>query len=175
MSEEEHREEPEEQHEEPTPEQEAENEIAAMKEDLEAIKQERNDYLDEMRRMKADFENSRKRLEREKERIHESASERLVGQLLPVLDNLDRALETEGDIREGVRATREQLAGILTEEGLTPISSDGQHFDPAVHEALMSQPSEEYEEGIIVQTHQRGYMLNGKPIRPAKVVVASKD
>ena len=93
-------------------------------------------------------------------------------ELLPVLDNLDRALEAEGDIREGVRVTRDQLADILGNEGLLPVASDGQPFDPNVHEADMGQPSEDHEEGTILQTFQRGYVLNGKPIRVAKVVAA---
>ena len=70
-------------------------------------------------------------------------------ELLPVLDNLDRALEAEGDIREGVQATREQLAEVLANEGLLPVASDGQPFDPNVHEAVMGQPSDEHEEGTI--------------------------
>ena len=149
-----------------------EEEPAALTEELETARQERDEYLDALRRLKAEFENSRKRQERERARILETASERLVVELLPVLDNLDRALEAEGDIREGVRATRDQLADVLGKEGLLPVASDGQPFDPNVHEAVMGQPSEEHEEGTILQTIQRGYLLNGKPIRPAKVVVA---
>jgi molecular chaperone GrpE len=150
----------------------AEEDVAALTAELERVRQERDEFLESLRRLKAEFENSRKRQERERARLLESASERLVVELLPVLDNLDRALEAGGDIREGVRATREQLADALGKEGLLPVASDGQHFDPNVHEAVMSQPSEEHEEGTIIQTFQRGYLLNGKPIRPAKVVVA---
>ena len=142
--------------------------------ELEATRRERDQYLDALRRLKAEFENSRKRQERERSRILSLASERLVQELLPVLDNLDRALEAGGDIREGVQATRDQLAEVLGEEGLLPVASDGQPFDPNVHEAVMGQFSEEHEEGTIIQTFQRGYVLNGKPIRPAKVVVAKQ-
>jgi len=142
--------------------------------ELEATRRERDQYLDALRRLKAEFENSRKRQERERSRILSLASERLVQELLPVLDNLDRALEVGGDIREGVQATRDQLAEVLGEEGLLPVASDGQPFDPNVHEAVMGQFSEEHEEGTIIQTFQRGYVLNGKPIRPAKVVVAKQ-
>jgi molecular chaperone GrpE len=156
---------------EPSP---AEGEPAATAEELEATRRERDEYLDALRRLKAEFENSRKRQERERARILETASERLVVELLPVLDNLDRALEAEGDVREGVRATRDQLADVLGKEGLFPVASDGQPFDPNVHEAVMGQPSEEHEEGTILQTFQRGYLLNGKPIRPAQVVVAKQ-
>jgi molecular chaperone GrpE len=149
-----------------------EEELAVLAEELEAVRLERDEYLEALRRLKAEFENARKRQQRERSRILETASERLVMELLPVLDNLDRALEAEGDIREGVRATRDQLADVLGGEGLLPVASDGQPFDPNVHEAVMGQPSEEHEEGTILETFQRGYLLNGKPIRPAKVVVA---
>ena len=148
--------------------------FAVLAEELEATRLERDQYLDALRRLKAEFENSRKRQERERARILSMASERLVQELLPVLDNLDRALEAGGDIREGVQATREQLAEVLAEEGLLPVASDGQPFDPNVHDAVMGQPSEEHEDGTIIQTFQRGYILNGKPIRPAKVVVAKQ-
>ena len=152
----------------------SEEELAALRAELEAARSERDEYLDALRRLKAEFENSRKRQERERSRLLETASERLVVELLPVLDNLDRALEAEGDIREGVRATRDQLAVVLGNEGLLPIASDGQPFDPNVHEAVMGLPSDEHEEGTVLQTFQRGYVLNGKPIRPAKVVVAGQ-
>jgi molecular chaperone GrpE len=149
-------------------------EPVAVEEELEAVRLERDEYLEALRRLKAEFENARKRQQRERSRILETASERLVMELLPVLDNLDRALEAEGDIREGVRATRDQLADVLGGEGLLPVASDGQPFDPNVHEAVMGQTSEEHEEGTILETFQRGYLLNGKPIRPAKVVVARR-
>ena len=150
----------------------AEEELAVVAAELDQTRQERDDYLESLRRLKAEFENSRKRQERETSRIRESASEKLVTELLPVLDNLDRALESGGDIRGGVQATREQLAEVLEREGLALVASDGKHFDPTVHEAVMGQPSEEHEEGTILQTFERGYVLNGKSIRPAKVVVA---
>ena len=151
-----------------------EEELAVLSEELESARQERDQYLDALRRLKAEFENSRKRQERERERMLSMATERLVQELLPVLDNLDRALEASGDIREGVLATRNQLADVLGNEGLLPVASDGQPFDPNVHEAVMGRLSEEHEEGIILQTFERGYLLNGKPIRPAKVVVAKQ-
>jgi molecular chaperone GrpE len=149
-------------------------EATVLSVELEATRRERDQYLDALQRLKAEFENSRKRQERERARILSMASERLVQELLPVLDNLDRALEAGGDIREGVQATRDQLADVLGDEGLLPVASDGQVFDPNVHEAVMGQVSEEHEEGTIIQTFQRGYVLNGKPIRTAKVVVAKQ-
>ncbi|HEX5913992.1 MAG TPA: nucleotide exchange factor GrpE [Rubrobacter sp.] len=150
------------------------DEATVLSVELEATRRDRDQYLDALRRLKAEFENSRKRQERERIRVLSMASERLVQELLPVLDNLDRALEAGGDIREGVQATRDQLAEVLGDEGLLPVASDGQTFDPNVHEAVMGQVSEEHEEGTIIQTFQRGYLLNGKPIRTAKVVVAKQ-
>ena len=156
------------------PEDDTDQEPVGQASELEAVSAERDQYLDALRRLKAEFDNSRKRQERERTRILEAASEKLVQELLPVLDNLDRALESEGDIRGGVQATREQLADVLANEGLLPVASDGQLFDPNVHEAVMGQPSEEHEEGTVLQTFQRGYLLNGRAIRPAKVVVAKQ-
>ncbi len=150
------------------------DEISALAEELELVRGERDEYLDDMRRMKAELENSRKRQEKERARFVQLASERLVRELLPVLDNLERALKAEGDIREGVQATREHLMAVLEQEGLSPIASDGENFDPAFHEAVMSQPSDEHEEDTIIRTLERGYTLNGKPIRPAKVIVVQQ-
>jgi molecular chaperone GrpE len=150
------------------------DELSVLADELEAARKERDEYLDDMRRMKAELENSRKRQERERARFVQLASERLVRELLPVLDNLERALEAEGDIREGVRATHGQLLAVLEGEGLISVASDGESFDPVVHEAVMGQPSEEHEEDTVIQTLERGYVLNGKPIRPAKVVVAKQ-
>jgi len=150
------------------------DEISTLAEELETARRERDEYLDSMRRMKAELENSRKRQEKERTRLTQLASERLIRELLPVLDNLERALEAEGDIREGVRATHEQLVSTLGREGLAPVFSDGEPFDPTIHEAVMSQPSEEHEEDTVIQTFERGYTLNGRPIRPAKVVVVKQ-
>lgn len=155
-----------------TPRASTGDEIALLTAELDTTRRERDEYLDGLRRLKAEFDNSRKRMERERERIYEMASERVVTGLLPVLDSLERALEVEGDLREGVRATRDQLHEVLRREGLVPIESDGEAFDPSVHEAVMGQLSDEHEDGTIIQTFERGYVLNGRAIRPAKVVVA---
>ena len=149
-------------------------ETSALIEKLELARKERDEHLDSMRRMKAELKNSHARLEREHARLDQLASERIVKELLPLLDNLERALEAEGDIKEGVQTTQNQLVDLLAQEGLNPISSEGQSFDPAVHEALMSQPSDEHDEDTVLQTLERGYLLNGKPIRTAKVVVSKK-
>lgn len=158
------------------PEEEVEmarEEVGVLLMEVETARRERDEYLDGMMRMKAELENARKRQERDRVRLREMASEKLVRELLPVVDNLDRALEVEGDIHEGVRATRDQFLGVLAREGVEPVASDGEPLDPAVHEAVMMEPSEEREEGTVLRTFERGYVMNGKTIRPAKVVVAS--
>ena len=152
----------------------AREEILALAGELEMARRDRDEYLDDMRRMKAEMENARKRLERDRARYVQLAAERLVRELLPVLDNLERALAIEGDVREGVKATRDQMLAVLEGAGLEPVLSDGESFDPAVHEAVMGQPSEEHEEDTVIQTLERGYLLNGRPIRPAKVIVAKQ-
>jgi molecular chaperone GrpE len=152
----------------------AREEILALAGELETARRERDEYLDDVRRMKAEMENSRKRLEKDRARYVQLAAERLVRELLPVLDNLERALDIEGDVREGVKATRDQMLAILEGAGLEPVLSDGESFDPAVHEAVMGQPSEEHEEDTVIQTLERGYLLNGRSIRPAKVIVAKQ-
>ena len=148
------------------------DEILELSRELEAVRKERDEYLENMRRMKAELENSRARLEKEHARLAQLASERLVKELLPILDSLERALQADGDVKEGVEATRDQLVAVLAQEGLSPISSEGQSFDPTVHEALMTKPSDEHEEDTVIQTLERGYTLNGNTIRPAKVVVS---
>ncbi len=150
------------------------DEVSMLADELAAARRERDEHLDDMRRMKAEMENSRKRMERERARYVQAASERLVGELLPVLDNLERALEAQGDVREGVRATRDQFVAVLAREGLAQIHSDGESFDPVIHEAVMSMPSDEHEEDIVVQTLEPGYTLNDRTIRPAKVIVSKQ-
>lgn len=152
----------------------SEEEILALTAELEEARRERDEYYNDMLRMKAEMENARKRLERDRARFSQLASERLVRELLPVLDNMERALEVEGDIREGVRATRDGLLAALAREGLEPVISDGEDFDPSVHEAVMGQPSDQHEEDTVIQTLERGYTLNGRAIRPAKVIVAKQ-
>ena len=152
----------------------AREEILVLTGELETARRERDEYLDDVRRMKAEMENSRKRLEKDRARYVQLAAERLVRELLPVLDNLERALDIGGDVREGVKATRDQMLAVLEGAGLEPLLSDGESFDPAIHEAVMGQPSEEHEEDTVIQTLERGYLLNGRPIRPAKVIVAKQ-
>jgi molecular chaperone GrpE len=133
-----------------------------------------NRYL----RAQADFDNFRRRTLKEKEELAQYASLKLVGQLLPVLDNFQRALQTGGEGAEsgsfakGVDMIYRQLSQVLEAEGLKPMEVVGQPFDPELHQAIMQVESEEYEAGTVVEVIQPGYRLKDKVIRPAMVKVS---
>ena len=149
---------------------------AELQERVEALERERDEYLDTLQRLKAEFDNYRKRAARDQESLAARAHERLVKELLPVLDDLERALEAatehqEMKLEEGVRLVHRSLLGILAREGLAEIETNGA-FDPHVHEALLAQPAEEAEPGSVLQVLQKGYRLGDHVLRPARVVVA---
>ena len=136
---------------------------------------ERDEYLALAQRVQADFDNYRKRAIRDQERLVAHAHERLVRELLPVLDDLERALEAaeqheEAKLVEGVQLVERSLRAALAKEGLAEIDTDGA-FDPHVHEALLTQPSDEAESGSVLGVVQRGYRLGDKIVRPARVIV----
>ena len=140
---------------------------------------ERDEYLDHLRRLKAEFENYRKRVQRDHEELRLRAAETVVESLLPVMDNMSRALEAadrheEGQLIAGLELVAGQLRGTLEGHGLEEIPTEpGALFDPTVHEAVMMQPSDEYSEGSVLQVLERGYLLHGRLLRPTKVVVVS--
>ncbi len=134
--------------------------------------------MDDLRRVAADFDNYRKRVSREQTQILARSGERVVAKLLPVLDDLERALDAaehheEVKVLEGVRMTKDALAAVLASEGVEEIPADGA-FDPHVHEALLTQPAEGVEPGHILQVVQRGYRIGDVVVRPARVVVAEE-
>jgi molecular chaperone GrpE len=144
--------------------------------ELAAAQRERDEYLDALQRLKAEFDNYRKRVERERAALAAHASERLLRELVPVLDDLERALEfaaahEEVQLEDGVRLVHRALADALAKEGLAEIATEGK-FDPHTQEALLSQPSEA-EEGTVIQVLQKGYRLGDLVLRPARVVVSS--
>ncbi|SDB30182.1 molecular chaperone GrpE [Desulfonatronum thiosulfatophilum] len=134
---------------------------------------------DEKLRMAAETENLKKRLHREKEEFCKFATESVLEDLLPVLDNLDLALEHgrksgQGlDLLSGVEMTRKLFLDILSRHNLEPLGEAGEDFDPAWHEALAQQPDPELEPGKICQVVQKGYRLKGRLLRPAKVLVST--
>jgi molecular chaperone GrpE len=146
--------------------------------DLARALAERNDYLDHLQRLQAEFDNYRKRVRRDQEHLRLSAAETVVESLLPVVDNLRRAVEATREhggeqLAHGVALVQEQLVNTLAGHGLTEIAVEpGVAFDPEVHEAVMTQPSDDHDEGSVVQVMERGYLLHGRLLRPAKVIVA---
>jgi molecular chaperone GrpE len=143
--------------------------------ELEALRTENEELIDTLQRVKAEFDNFRKRAARDQEALVARAGERIVKELLPVLDDLERALEAaeqheEAKLEEGVKLVHRQLEQLLEREGLAPVETDGK-FDPHVHEALLTQPSAS-EEGSVIEVLQKGYRLGDRVLRPARVVVA---
>ena len=136
----------------------------------------RDEYLELAQRVQADFENYRKRAVRDQERLVAHAHERLVRELLPVLDDLERTLEAaerheEAALVDGVRLVERSLRKALEKEGLVEIDTDGP-FDPHVHEALLTQARDDAESGAVAEVLQRGYRIGDKVVRPARVIVA---
>jgi molecular chaperone GrpE len=146
-------------------------------EHLEALVSERDDAVADLQRVAAEFANYRKRALRDQEAFAARAAERLMAKLLPVLDDLERALEAaehhdEAKVIEGVGMTRSALAGALASEGVAEIEAADGPFDPHVHEALLAQAAEGVESGTVVQVVQKGYRLGDVVLRPARVIVA---
>jgi molecular chaperone GrpE len=149
---------------------------SSASERLAEIEAQRDEYLDLLQRTKADFENYRKRAVRDQERLVAHAHERLVKELLPVLDDLERALEAaerheEATLVDGVKLVQKSLRKALEKEGLAEIETEG-GFDPHVHEAMLTQPGNGAEAGSVIEVVQRGYRLGDKVVRPARVIVA---
>lgn len=128
-------------------------------------------------RLLADFENHRRRAMREREDLVKRATEDLMEALLPVVDNVERALQQQPAVEDafvkGVRMVYEQLLAVLTRAGLTPLEAQGQPFDPTRHEAILSVPSADVAENTVVQQTRRGYLLGDRLLRPAQVIVSS--
>ncbi len=139
---------------------------------------ERDQYLDHLQRLKAEFENYRKRVQRDNEALVLRAGEGVIESLLPVLDNMARTLEAaeqheEGQLIKGVEIVSGQLRSVLEGHGLDEVpAAPGLPFDPNVHEAVVAQESDEYSEGAIVAVLEAGYLLHGRLLRPARVIVA---
>src|SRR3954451_20811785 len=155
-------------------------ELATELEELKArvgeLEAERDEHLATLQRVAADFDNYRKRAQRGPESRAALAGERLVKELLPVLDDLERALEAAGaheeaKLEEGVGLVARAVKGAVERGGVSVVATDGQ-FDPHRHEALLSQPSDA-DEGFVIQVLHKGYSLGDKVLRPARVVVAA--
>jgi molecular chaperone GrpE len=140
------------------------------------VTRERDEYLAALQRLKAEFDNYRKRVAREEQQLVARAGERIVKQLLPMADDLERAVQAaveQGETRvaDGVRLVHRAIVDLLAREGLVEVETVGA-FDPHTQEALLTQPSDE-PEGTVIQVLQKGFKLGEHILRPARVVVSS--
>jgi molecular chaperone GrpE len=160
-------------------------ELVATRAELRRLEGEVKDLRESLARRQADFENYRKRMERERSETYNRVVADIAAKLLPVLDNLKRALETEASVEaaesdefrhflSGVDLIYKQLNGVLDAFGVKPVLAEGEHFDPHLHEAVVTEPTDEFEPDTVIQEIVRGFRLGDKLIRPALVKVAIK-
>jgi molecular chaperone GrpE len=158
-------------------EQFEEKEAVEAEDPLARTQRERDEYLDLARRSQADFENYRKRAAKEAAAAGERAKSGLVRELLPVVDNLERALasagESEQHLAEGVRLVHSELIAVLERNGVQQFDPSGERFDPGEHEALSMRPQDGAESGVVIDVVEKGYRANGTVLRPARVVVSA--
>ncbi len=139
------------------------------------------DTQEQILRIRADFENTKKRLERDKQDAIRFANEILIVEILPIMDNLDRALASlsEGHdpekVKQGLKLAQEELHKVLEHHGVQTIKAAGSEFDPQFHEAVATVQDAKLKDGAIVDEVQRGYMLNGRLIRPSRVRIAQQQ
>jgi molecular chaperone GrpE len=168
---------------EPSGEEDPANEerILEEKEQVEAedplarAQRERDEYLDLARRTQADFENYRKRAAKEAAAAGERAKSGLVRELLPIVDNLERALANAepGHLAEGVQLVHSELVAVLERNGVEQFDPAGERFDPSEHEALSMRDDDGAESGVVLDVVEKGYRSNGTILRPARVVVSA--
>jgi molecular chaperone GrpE len=146
--------------------------------DVEEIQRQRDEYYDLLLRKSAEFDNFRKRVDRDRQMVSESAAADLLADLLPLVDDLERALAadpgTEGAeaYRRGVELIHKQLLELLRKRGVRPIHAIGADFDPYYHQAVLHEPAEGRREGEVLDELRRGYMLGDRLLRPSMVKVA---
>jgi len=151
---------------------------AELAQKLAAVEQQAEEYLDNWRRSVAELSNARKRMLREKEEFARSASERVLEKLLPVLDDLDRALgaapqdPADAEWVNGIRLIQRKLQGVMEGEGLAQIPAVGEQFDPELHHAVTHEEAPGYVDGTIIAEVTKGYKLRDKVLRPTMVRVA---
>lgn len=145
---------------------------------LEELRQEANDYQQKWLRAQADFDNFRRRSRQEKEEFAKYASMQLIEQLLPIIDNFDRAIVSSKETKDidsltkGIEMINRQLEQVLANEGLQKMETVGKPFDPEFHQAVAQVESDDFDEGIVVGELQTGYILKNKVLRPAMVQVS---
>jgi molecular chaperone GrpE len=145
---------------------------------LDKAERQRDEYYDLLVRKTAEFDNFRKRTERERQNLADAAAADLIGELLPLVDDLERALqadasdESAGAYRRGVELIHKQLLDVLRKRGVRPLETLGADFDPYYHQAVSHEPVTGRRDGEIIEEFRRGYMLNDRLLRPAMVKVA---
>jgi len=160
-------------------------ELVASRAELKRLEGEVKELKESLARRQADFENYRKRMERERTETYNRVVADIAAKLLPVLDNLKRALETEASVEasesdefrhflSGVDLIYKQLNGVLDALGVKPVLAEGEQFDPHVHEAVVTEPTDDYEPDTVIQEIVRGFRMGDKLIRPALVKVSVK-
>lgn len=154
-----------------------EQEIEILKAQVEEKAKLAGEHYDRLLRAQAELENYKKRVEREKSSLVKYGNEELIKAILPVIDNLERAIdhppgENSDGLKEGIKITLNQLLQVLEKFGVTPVPSVGEPFDPSKHEAMMQVESTDHEPNTVVTELQKGYFLNDRLIRPAMVSVA---
>jgi molecular chaperone GrpE len=144
--------------------------------DAAELKKQRDDYYDRLLRKTAEFDNYRKRTDRERQQLSEAVAADLLTELLPLVDDMERALRAEGDdadpIRKGVELIHKQLLEILRKRGVRAIEALGTDFDPHYHMAVAHEHADDKREGEVIEEFRRGYMLGDRLLRPAMVKVA---
>jgi molecular chaperone GrpE len=157
----------------------SEPERDALQGDVEELVQalaKRDEYLALAQRTQADFENYRKRVAKESQAAQRKGAAKLARELLPALDNLDRALEAaaeEDPLLDGVKLVRGELHAALARAGIESFSPKGERFDPTEHEAMAQQPVDGVDGGLVAEVYQPGYRMGDEVIRPARVLVAA--
>jgi molecular chaperone GrpE len=152
----------------------------ALQEDPDEVRRERDDYRDRLLRSLAEFDNYRKRIERERRELAEFVSFEILGDLLPFVDDLERALaaaegtQTVADYRAGVELVYKQVAELLRKKGVTAVEAKGADFDPHVHQAVASEISASHRDNEVIEELRRGYRLGERLLRPAMVKVAKR-
>jgi molecular chaperone GrpE len=153
--------------------------LKEMEEKLESMEQEAKENYDRLLRTSAEFENYQKRAAREMNDFRKFANESFVKAMLPVVDNLDRAVESSNNdkhadtsVLEGVKMTVKEILKVFEQYNVKPFESLGKTFDPSLHQAVMQEETEEHPENSVVQELQKGYMMHDRLLRPAMVVVS---
>ena len=154
--------------------------VAALESEIQTLRAQLEDRSGQYMRIAADFDNYRKRTQREKEEFEQQVKCSTINELLPVVDNFERArshlkpqTEQETTIHKSYQSVYKQLVDCLKRIGVAPMRAEGKEFDPMLHEAVMRQPTADYEEGVVIEELQRGYMLGERVLRHALVKVAA--